>query len=229
MLVDSVLVPVAAFATLIAGDALGVTQPFAKVMLIVMPIFILEPALVAFTGGTVGHHLLKLRITRLDGKGNINILAATARFIVKLLLGSVSLIFVLTTRKHQAVHDLVARSLVVHKDINGLPTYDVLSERKNNTEKYAYPPAWRRVIVAIAYCVLVLILVNVLAVVVISSECTRLNICNTKDMMFSIALGLIWLGATGWVIIQSWGGRVFGCRRRRLVRPHLARVPLAMK
>lgn len=139
VLIDSVLVPVTVFGTLILGDALGVSHPFAKAMLIAAPIFVLEPAFVAITGGTVGHHLMKIRVTRLDGAGKINILAATVRFIVKMLLGWMSFIFVLTTIKHQAVHDLIARSLVVHRDASGLPSYEVLPERKSDTEGYVLP------------------------------------------------------------------------------------------
>ena len=76
VLIDSVLLPVAILVTLLLGNALGVSHPVGKAMLILAPIFILEPGLVAFTGGTVGHHLMKIRITRTDGKRNINIFAA---------------------------------------------------------------------------------------------------------------------------------------------------------
>jgi uncharacterized RDD family membrane protein YckC len=214
VLIDSVLLPVSIFSTLIVGDALGVTSTFAKAMLFGLPVFVLEPALVAFTGGTVGHHLMKIRITRLDGMGNINILAATVRFVVKLLLGWLSFIFVLTTTKHQAVHDLVARSLVVHKDVRGLPAYDVLPERKSDTENYVYPPAWRRIIVAIAYCVLVYIAVCVVILAVASTECTDGNRCSTVETLFEIALSIMWLVTTGWVAVRGWGGRLYGCRRK---------------
>src|SRR5262245_37224487 len=80
VLIDSVLIPVAAIASLVAGDALGVSDPTAKVLLLVVPVFVLEPLLVATTGGTVGHHLIGLRVTRLDGARRINIFAATLRF-----------------------------------------------------------------------------------------------------------------------------------------------------
>ena len=96
ILIDSVLLPITVFGTLILGDALGVTHTYGKVALILVPIFVLEPGLVAVTGGTVGHHLMKIRIATIDGQRNINIFAATLRFLAKLLLGWLSLIFVLT-------------------------------------------------------------------------------------------------------------------------------------
>jgi len=219
VLIDSVLLPVAIVATLIIGDALGVTHMFAKAMLFVVPVLVLDPALVAFTGGTVGHHLMKIRITRLDGTGNINILAASVRFVVKVLLGWLSFVFVLTTKKHQAVHDLVARSLVVHKDASGLPAYDILPERERDTGSYVYPPAWRRTIAVIAYCILAYLAVSIASLAVTSADCLGRNRCSTTDAMAEITLSIIWLVTTGWVIVRGWNGRLLGCRRKPVSPP----------
>ena len=123
ILCDSVLLPIIVFGTLIIGDASGVSHLYGKVALALVPIFILEPGLVAFTGGTIGHHLFKIRVAKTSGYGNINIVAATVRFVVKMLLGWLSLIFVLTTRKHQAGHDLLARSVVIHANPSALTFY----------------------------------------------------------------------------------------------------------
>ena len=147
VLIDSVLLPLVVIGTLIIGDALGIPGPYGKAMLILIPILVLEPGLVAFTGGTVGHHMLGIRVAKKDGSGNINIFAATIRFVVKLVLGWLSFIFVLTTTKHQAVHDLLAGSIVVHKDPTGLPAYEVLSERTGDSGAYIYPPGWRRIVI----------------------------------------------------------------------------------
>lgn len=73
VLIDSVLVPVSVFGTLILGDSLGISHPVGKVMLLLVPIFVLEPGLVALTGGTVGHHLQGLRVTTVDGRRNVNL------------------------------------------------------------------------------------------------------------------------------------------------------------
>lgn len=154
ILIDSVLLPITVFGSLILGDALGVSHTYGKVALILVPIFVLEPGLVAVTGGTIGHHLMKIRIATIDGQRNINIFAATLRFLGKLLLGWLSLIFVLTTKKHQAVHDLLARSVVVHKSPSVLPAYEILPERMSDSAEYLYPAAWRCVLVIFSYWVL---------------------------------------------------------------------------
>ena len=173
ILIDSVLLPVAVFGALILGDALGVSHTYGKLALILVPIIVLEPGLVALTGGTVGHHLLRIRVATIDGQRNISFFAATIRFIAKLLLGSLSLIFVLTTKKHQAVHDLLARSVVVHKDPSALPAYEILAERTPESEAYLYPSAWRRVLVIFGYWVLTTVAISIFSNVVASSSVLR--------------------------------------------------------
>lgn len=202
------------FSTLIVGDALGASNTISKAFLLVGPVLVLEPILVAFTGGTVGHHLMGVRITRLDGSGNIGILAATVRFVVKLLLGWLSFIFVLTTKKHQAVHDVIARSLVVHKNPTGLPEYEVLSERSIETEGYVQAPIWRRTSVVIAYCLFLFIAFSIAITFVSSAGCVRARVCTTADALVRLVLSVLWLASTGWVIVQGWKGAIFGCRRR---------------
>lgn len=214
VLVDSVLVPISVFGSLILGDALGVSHVYGKVLLALLPVFVLEPGLVAFTGGTVGHHLFKLRVARIDGQSNINIFAATLRFVVKLLLGWLSFIFVLTTTKHQAVHDLLARSVVVHKYPGELPAYEVLPERVLDSDSYAYPPAWRRVAVITGYWLIALVAISALGNVAVSDACMRVARCSTGEHLFLLALDIALLLTLGWVSVQGWRGLLFGCRRK---------------
>ena len=217
VLIDSVLVPVSVFGTLILGDALGVSHPFGKAMLLLAPIFILEPGLVAFTGGTIGHHLQGIRVTSVDGLRNINIFAATARFIVKVVLGWLSFIVVLTTSKHQAVHDLVARSIVIHKDATRLPDFEVLAERTLDSDTYIYPPAWRRVAVITAYAVAATIVFGIASTVVSSADCLNAQRCTTLDKLFEIVLSICWIVGLGWLTVRGWSGMLYGCRRRHRV------------
>lgn len=214
VLIDSVLLPVVVFGALIIGDALGVPGPYGKAMLILVPIFILEPGLVAFSGGTIGHHMLGIRVTKRDGLGNINIFAATIRFIVKLVLGWLSFIFVLTTTKHQAVHDLLAGSIVVHKDPTGLPSYEVLSERSGDGDAYIYPPGWRRIVVIALYWILATVTLGIITNLVFSSDCTTIHRCTTIDHLLEMVLSVAWLVGLGWITLRGWTGNLYGCRKR---------------
>lgn len=214
VLVDSVLVPVSVFGSLILGDALGVSHTYGKVLLALLPVLVLEPGLVAFTGGTVGHHLFNLRVARIDGRTNINIFAATFRFIVKLLLGWLSFIFVLTTTKHQAVHDLLARSVVVHKNPDALPSYELLPERMLDSDSYAYPVVWLRVVAIIGYWVVAIIAIVVFGNLVMSDSCMRGHSCSTGEHLFLLALDIALLLTLGWITVQGWRGLLYGCRRK---------------
>ena len=209
ILIDSVLLPIAVFGTLILGDTLGVTHTYGKVALILVPIFVLEPGLVAVTGGTVGHHLMKIRIATIDGQRNINIFAATLRFLAKMLLGWLSLIFVLTTKKHQAVHDLLARSVVVHKDPSTLPAYEILAERMPDSAEYLYPAVWRRVLVIFGYWVLATVALSIFSNV----NCIKGNNCATWEYLLLLALNIAWLASLGGVTVRGWRGQLYGCRR----------------
>lgn len=61
ILVDSIILPVVMFGFVMVGSAAGVSDGYAKFALLIVPIFVLEPAMVAVTGGTIGHHLLGVR------------------------------------------------------------------------------------------------------------------------------------------------------------------------
>lgn len=215
VLIDYVLVLVSVLGTLILGDALGISHPVGKVMLFLVPIFVLDPGLVAFTGGTVGHHLQGLRVATVDGTRNINIIAATLRFALKAVLGWLSFIVVLTTAKHQAVHDLVARSVVIHKDATGLPAFEVLAERAIENPTYVYPPVWRRVVVILGYVLAATILLSVAIAVVLTSSCLDGHRCTTLDKLSEILLSVGWLVGLGWITVRGWNGTLPGCRRRQ--------------
>src|SRR5215831_14768535 len=147
VLVDSVVVPLAAVASFAAGYAAGISETWARVLLVAVPVLLLEPGLVAWTRGTIGHHVMGIRVTQADGMTRLNFIAATVRAAIKFVLGWFSFIFVLTTSRHQAIHDLVVGSVVTHKDASELPSFDVLQERRIEEDKFAYPPRWKRALI----------------------------------------------------------------------------------
>lgn len=117
-LIDSVILAAFFFPTVVIIEAAGVTNHALKVILFcfpIIPILVVEPGLVSFTGGSIGHHLLKIRVAKAEGAGNIGLPAAIVRFICKLLLGWTSLLFIPISSRHQALHDRVAGSVVLSK------------------------------------------------------------------------------------------------------------------
>jgi uncharacterized RDD family membrane protein YckC len=214
ILVDSIVLPIVVLGVVMVGSAVGVSNGYAKFALLVIPMFFLEPVMVAVTGGTIGHHLLGVRIATLDGQRNINIFAATLRFAIKVLLGWFSMIFILTTKRHQAFHDLLARSVVIHKSPSALPAYEILAERGSSGAEYSYPPAWRRVLVIFGYWVVATMVVLVVSGVAVSIDCIESQFCSKWEHLFLLGLNLIWLVSLGGALVWGWQGRLFGCRRR---------------
>ena len=212
-LIDSILVPLVMFGMVIMGGALEVSNLYGKALFLLLPIFILEPGLVSYTGGTIGHHLQGIQVRKKDGSGNINFFAATIRFVVKVLLGWLSFIFVLTTRKHQALHDVIANSIVTHRNPTGLPAYEVLAERDADGT-YNYPATWRRVLVIAVYWVAASFVLILLTYLALSENCLYGRGCTTLDHVIQVCMNLIWLISIGWLTVRGWTGRLYGCRRR---------------
>lgn len=65
---------------------------------------------------TIGQRITGISIRNLESRGRISILDAYLRTIVKLLLGIVSFFSIPITRKRRALHDFVARSVVVYAE-----------------------------------------------------------------------------------------------------------------
>jgi uncharacterized RDD family membrane protein YckC len=72
-----------------------------------------EPVLTS-TLCTLGQRVTGIRIRRLESGGRISILDAYLRTITKLLLGYISFFFIPVTRKRRALHDFIARSVVIN-------------------------------------------------------------------------------------------------------------------
>jgi uncharacterized RDD family membrane protein YckC len=78
--------------------------------------FLYDPMLTAFTGGTIGHKLMKLRIKRFsDSRRNISFLSATIRFLIKGILGWVSFFTVTGNSNKRAIHDIASGSITLKK------------------------------------------------------------------------------------------------------------------
>jgi len=220
LLFDSLLLPVAVFSVLMLGSELGVSGVPGKVALVLAPVLALGPGLVALTGGTVGHHLQHIRVTTLDGRRNIGFFAAVIRSFVKLGLGWLSLVFILTTARHQAAHDLAAGSMVIHETTAGLPAHEILAERRLDEVNYRYPQAWKRLLVVALYAAALTALYPLILEVTWTTACLEYNRCTTRDMLVELVLNILWLVTIGWCAVRGWNGMLYGCRRRRRESAH---------
>jgi uncharacterized RDD family membrane protein YckC len=158
--------------------------------------------------------MVGIRVTKTDGLRRLNFFAATVRTVVKFILGWFSFIFVLTTTKHQAIHDLVVHSVVTHRNVAELPAYEVLTERRVESEEFIYPSKWKRALIVVSYWVVMSIALAAGIGFLLSEGCATSSRCTTLDSLLSIALELVWLVSTGVVIVLGWSGRLPGARRQ---------------
>ncbi|MCB0456661.1 MAG: RDD family protein, partial [Flavobacteriaceae bacterium] len=65
-------------------------------------------------GGTIGHSYSGIGVRRDDDSDkNISLPSAIVRFIIKLLLGWISLLTVTGNEKRKAIHDFIVKSVVL--------------------------------------------------------------------------------------------------------------------
>src|SRR6266581_5163697 len=110
---------------------------------------LLEPFLISFLGFTLGQYIFGIQVVRLDTGGKCPLVASFARYFTKTLLGSLSIVYMLFSKKHQAIHDHLAKTLVVlyHKKIEQSPEfakYGEIEQDMENDVAYTYPSVPRR-------------------------------------------------------------------------------------
>ncbi|MBW9267884.1 MAG: RDD family protein [Candidatus Thiodiazotropha sp. (ex. Lucinisca nassula)] len=212
VLIDSVITPIVLFVSVFIVGIYSIDSDFIRGLLSLGPALSMEPLLVATTGGTIGHHIIGIKVRHVNEDRYITIFHAIFRFILKVLLGLPSLIFILTTRRHQAIHDLLSQSIVVHKSTDNLASNEALEERDNEIG-YIYPRAIKRVLVIFTYIILITALISVMVRMSVSTNCLELGLCNSIDSTISYVAPLIFWSATYAVIVMGWNSRLYGCRR----------------
>lgn len=126
------LIQIAVLALAVWPLALSTFPGSAKFGLLACIVIALEPGMVSFTGATPGQHILGLRVVNGRTKRNLGLLTASFRFILKALLGWVSLILIIRTKRYQALHDMAVNSVVIVSDQarrSGVETYGEKTEQ----------------------------------------------------------------------------------------------------
>jgi uncharacterized RDD family membrane protein YckC len=177
-----------------------------------------EPLLVWLTGGTVGHRLSNLRVVDERSNGNVGLLKAFARVVIKAILGWYSFISMAAARRHQAVHDLLTRSTVQIRDpAKALPGH--YARERVELSSPGMPSRARRVLAIVLYLLgSVVLLVLVMGVLMeagfYSRMCIGLGRCSAGERLLDAVVGLVSLVVWAFCIGLGWRGRLWGARRR---------------
>ncbi|MTB51170.1 RDD family protein [Lewinella sp. W8] len=114
-LVDGFLLILLMYLVTSVFSSLGNVPTAPRVIAFVVILFLYDPLLTSFSAGTLGHKAVGIRVKRLaDEQRNISFPAALLRFLLKVLLGWISLITVSTSEQRLAIHDRAVKSIVVY-------------------------------------------------------------------------------------------------------------------
>jgi uncharacterized RDD family membrane protein YckC len=95
-------------------NAINDVNDFLKGSLAIALLVLYDPLLTAFTGGTLGHKALGLRVKKYAATDkNISLIDAFIRFIVKGALGWLSFLTVTMSSNKRAIHDTLSGSIVL--------------------------------------------------------------------------------------------------------------------
>jgi hypothetical protein len=216
--IDSILLSLVLAATVAVVVASG-SEVIARTLgfALLLGILLYEPVLVSMTGGTVGHYLSNLRVVDNRSNDNLGFWRAALRAVVKALLGWFSFISMATTRRHQAVHDVLTGSSVRIRDLAKAQPQHYLGERFELASP-AMPSHVRRVAVIAVY----LVGVSVLCIAAwlalayagtFTSICIDQERCSPFERNLMNALVFAWLAAGILCVIFGWRGRLPLARR----------------
>ncbi len=112
---DSIMLVVFMLGVSYLFEGLGDVPDWARVMAFVFIFILYDPLLTSTLGGTIGHMLFGIRVKReKNQQKNILFPLAVIRFVVKALLGWISLLTVSGNKKGKAIHDLIIGSVVIY-------------------------------------------------------------------------------------------------------------------
>jgi len=213
VLIDSLIVSILIYICAISVAYIQIENSILRILLAFGPAISLEPIMVAFTGATFGHHFIGLKVRHVYKDRNINIAFAFLRFILKLILGMLSLIFILITRKHQAIHDIFTRAIVIHKNPISIPSREMLKERELEEAGYKYPSKLKKIVVIFSYIILSSVVFGVASIFVASDDCIIYERCSDKENISLIVSSIFLWICFFYFIVSGWKSKLYGCRK----------------
>ena len=113
--IDIVIMLIVFTVTTLFIDKFGDIPNFVKGSIIIFMFYLYDPILTSFTGSTLGHKIMKLKVRRYKNPDKrISLAQALLRFITKGLLGWVSFLTVTSNKRKRAIHDIASGSIIMN-------------------------------------------------------------------------------------------------------------------
>ena len=187
----------------LAIGAIFQNETILKPVVMFAPPFILEPFLITYLGFTIGQYIFGIEVVRLDTRTKCPLLISFARYYTKLLLGSFSLFYMLFSKKHQAIHDHLANTVVIlsRKKIERSPEFAEYGMSEQIIEEnYIYPSPIRRFGFFILWYAIVSIALVILVAITADIDNLPKSIDVTLNIIFSlIFFALAFMAAKGYL------------------------------
>lgn len=209
LVIDWIVLATVVVVIVIVGDAMRHVPGSGRVLVVMLYALILyEPIMVWRYGATIGHQATNLRVVDDVSGGNPGFFKSLARFVMKVLLGLYSFATMATTRRRQAVHDVMTHTTVQVRDMSKAVDGDYYVAPEEPSD-LVMPPPWRRVIAIVLY--LVITFVGGAASFGFVAGLLGYQDDNAVTHVFSIT----WLASTVLTVMLGWNGQLPGARRRR--------------
>ncbi|MES2672906.1 MAG: RDD family protein [Pseudomonadota bacterium] len=215
LLIDSMILLVIVIVCFLLAGIFDAGSKLLRASIAFIPVIIYEPLFVSLRGATIGHQIMGIEIVSAKSMRKLNIVVSFIRSFFKFIFGLPSLYFVLTTKKHQALHDIFSGALVVIKSGTALPSSEKLDIRTESSE-YIYPSKLRRVGITISYVLFAFIILTILFGLLMSADCVENGRCSSQEKSFSVLVNLFFLIFIGYLVVAGWRARLYGCRRKKL-------------
>ena len=173
----------------------------------------LEPFFIAFTGSSIGQHFYNIEVKNIKTGLRLGLIRSYIRFLIKIPMGILSLITVLSSKYHQGIHDLATNSIVVHRNTEKIPVTERLTTRVID-DQYKYPSYFKRVIFIFIYQFISLIFLTIVLLSFLSDGCLSNDNCTKKDNILDLAIGVMLYLSIFSIIALGWSGRLYGCRKK---------------
>lgn len=118
MLADSVILVIQMAIAAYSFSMFEYVPELVKKIAFIFIFLLYDPLFTSIFGGTIGHMMFGLRVKREHNlRKNILFPIAIARYVIKAVLGWISLLTVMSNKKRKAIHDYVTGSIVVYNEL----------------------------------------------------------------------------------------------------------------
>lgn len=186
---DSVILGLFFLSMIFLSSGLEFSNKILQGIFVFLPVISLEPLLVYFTGSSLGHRMAGIKIIHKNESKSLTLIQCYLRFLLKSLLGFLSLLIFFFTKKYQAIHDYASKSVVVFIDESKVPISHKLVDQKNIYQEVK-PALQRRFVVSFVYFIFLILIVSIISNTSVSLFCIEYDQCTAKENNILNYLGL---------------------------------------